>query len=447
VKVGILVELNKKYEPILLKEIIMYQTPTQPPPTTSPQTPKSPVDQPTPTPLPIVPKPSPIKKLFLISILSLILIAAIVLIYSLYLQLIASRRLSQVSQPIDSSSQKMNTSVPWVTTSSTGGNYSNDQLGISFNYPTEWYVTQWFKQTDSELGLKIDLDPQEHVDREPSQIPPILISLNTCFSSETKRVSPCQSDLAHQIAQDLERFNFDATSSAKISNQHVIGTIIEGFSVGDGSSREFYRKTAYILWKDEYYFTISIWNKDYQKIFDQILSTFKFIDSNTSAVDTSGWEKYLSTNYSFIHPAELKSDTDAAGTGVDSIRFRYMGPKQIATGRTQTDLFDGYAFIVTKIASTKDSTTLIEAEKAHTNSQENCPSEDGAVETINTSTVSSQPAYSYSVTNCFADYTSTFVSNNDAIYNIIVTYTGDEVDYPTYKNITHQILSSFKFTN
>jgi hypothetical protein len=58
---------------------------------------------------------------------------------------------------------------------------------------------------------------------------------------------------------------------------------------------------------------------------------------------------YDNFEYSFKHPAGLKSDSGAVGTGFESIRFQLMGPKQISSGRTQTSLFDGYSFEVTKL--------------------------------------------------------------------------------------------------
>jgi len=180
------------------------------------------------------------------------------------------------------------------------------------------------------------------------------------------------------------------------------------------------------------------------QLLDQILSTFKFIDNipsqAVSPISTSNWDVYESSlkSYSFKHPPGLKSDTGAAGVGFESIRFMLVGPTQMASGRTQTELFDGYAFIVTKLGSSTTLDPKKEIETQQKNSVSNCQ-DVGAVTSV---IVAGKQAYQYAA-NCRGTYTTTYVSNGMNTYSITQSYAGGNQE--AYKTITDQILSTFKF--
>ena len=160
---------------------------------------------------------------------------------------------------------------------------------------------------------------------------------------------------------------------------------------------------------------------------------------------TADWETYTTNEYSFKHPLGLKSDTGAAGRAFESIRFSFMGQKQIASGKIETELSDGYAFTVTKIGSIDTTSPKQEAEKEYSNSKESCPSDNAIVEIIAKTTIDNNEAYRFSVKDCLGDYTLSFVSSDKFVYSIIQLYVGDSEDYSGYKLITDQILSTFKF--
>jgi len=168
-------------------------------------------------------------------------------------------------------------------------------------------------------------------------------------------------------------------------------------------------------------------------------------NSNPSMSDaTADWETYTSPDYSFKHPSYLKSDTGAAGTGFESIRFQYMGPKQIASGRTQTSLFDGYSFVVTKISSTTQKTPEQWATERRNNSKDNCGTE-VVLSEIKQITVGKASGVQYSVENCMGDYTSSYLSYRGNIYEVTQLYVGEEADQGKYEEITKQIFSTLKF--
>jgi hypothetical protein len=162
---------------------------------------------------------------------------------------------------------------------------------------------------------------------------------------------------------------------------------------------------------------------------------------------TSDWETYSGNGYSFKYPKGLKSDTGAAGQGVESIRVQFMGPKQVASGRTETSLFDGYSFVVTKISSNTSKTAQQQAQEERVNSEENCGFDQSIISPITQTQVAGTSASQYSVAECFGDYTSSYLVNNANLYRITQLYTGEEPEKQDYKAITNQILSTLKFTS
>lgn len=160
------------------------------------------------------------------------------------------------------------------------------------------------------------------------------------------------------------------------------------------------------------------------------------------------WEIYSNSAYSFKHPKDLASDTNAGGANAESTRFRYMGEKQKTSGRTQTELFDGYMFIVTKIDSSGQKSAKQAAEEAYKSTKQNCGNYDNSsISEISVITINGQIAYQYEVSNCYTDYKNTFIANGDSVYNITQSYTGEEPEYFEYKKITDQILSTFEFVD
>lgn len=162
---------------------------------------------------------------------------------------------------------------------------------------------------------------------------------------------------------------------------------------------------------------------------------------------TAGWETYSGNGYSFKYPKGLKSDTEAAGQGVESIRVQFIGPKQVASGRTETSLFDGYSFVVTKISSNTTKTAQQQAQEERINSEENCGFDQSTISPATQTQIAGINATQYSVTECFGDYTNSYLENNNNIYRITQLYTGEEPEKQDYKTITNQILSTFKFAN
>ena len=163
-----------------------------------------------------------------------------------------------------------------------------------------------------------------------------------------------------------------------------------------------------------------------------------------------GWETYTNTQFTFMHPAEvnLNENTTQNNQLSELVKLSFMGEKQIQSGRTQTELADGYIFIVSKLKESKN-TPLTISEERYKNTLEGClnipNSVVSKVEKINLQNIS---GYTYNVNNCRGSYILNFVSNNNDNYEITLFFTGFNMnDEMGYKKTVEKILQTFKFIN
>lgn len=156
---------------------------------------------------------------------------------------------------------------------------------------------------------------------------------------------------------------------------------------------------------------------------------------------STDWKTYTNSKhgFSFKYPAEAKfSDANA-----DTFQVSFMGPKQTASGRTQTELADGYAFAVVVIDGTKIS--LDEYLQKSLKDLENVCEPGNIGKTIKTK-VGGKDAYTYT-SNCLGTFTTYLTKNGNQIYRISELYEGfTDEDKAGYKVIADKILSTFSFS-
>lgn len=153
------------------------------------------------------------------------------------------------------------------------------------------------------------------------------------------------------------------------------------------------------------------------------------------------WKVLTNTTHTLQYPPKATGEAREN----ESIVF-FMGPKQIASGRTQTELFDGYSVRIGKMDSVSEVSPEKLAVHEKENSEKNCLSYDEAsVSPIKNVVVSSLPGFQYAVMNCYVDYTETILSFNGALYRISQSYVGNPVDQQEYKEITEAIVASIRF--
>ncbi|MFZ2202780.1 MAG: hypothetical protein WAV56_05320 [Microgenomates group bacterium] len=160
---------------------------------------------------------------------------------------------------------------------------------------------------------------------------------------------------------------------------------------------------------------------------------------------TVNWKTYTNTDYGFQfrYPPEARLETLGSSPN-EQYKIIYMGKKQIASGRTQTDLSDGYIFYVSVRDDVSRSTVETISQQTYAGAKENCY-EQSTISNITSTLINDKPAKTYNVLNCLGDYTEIFVSNGKKIFEITQIYVGEPVDRENYKSITIQILSTFKF--
>lgn len=158
---------------------------------------------------------------------------------------------------------------------------------------------------------------------------------------------------------------------------------------------------------------------------------------------TESWKTLSNFNHTLKYPREAKAETRESESVIS-----FIGRKQIDSGRTQTELFDGYSFRIGEIIN--DSKLALEqlSKNERENAQNNClEREGGQISPLESISIDGQVGYQYSAEGCYIDYTETIVSFESKIYRISQSYVGDVEDQKKYKEITNKILSTLRFEN
>jgi hypothetical protein len=156
---------------------------------------------------------------------------------------------------------------------------------------------------------------------------------------------------------------------------------------------------------------------------------------------TAGWKTYIDPNgeFNFKYPTSSKLDNSQKNL----TKISFMGQKQIDSGRTQTELFDGYAFMVADVTSEGVSLDQI-FEKRKESFLNACDAKN--ISAKSKIKIDNKEAIFYS-TSCLGEFSNYIVSANRKFYEINILTSGDTEDLPKYKDITNQTLSTFKFVN
>jgi len=154
--------------------------------------------------------------------------------------------------------------------------------------------------------------------------------------------------------------------------------------------------------------------------------------------ETATWKTYISPkyNYQFKYPPEAKLNISSE----QYVGVSYMGEKQRASGRTQTELADGYAFNV--VTATGEGYADLDDFYIQRVNQltEVCTSIGDPQET----TISGKRAITHEL-NCLGDYDTYYVKNGDLYFEISLLHIGDAEDLPDYTETVNKILSTFEF--
>lgn len=163
-----------------------------------------------------------------------------------------------------------------------------------------------------------------------------------------------------------------------------------------------------------------------------------YTESSRSA--TANWKTYTNNYFSFQYPSSAKLSVG----GIESqtvetlVRSCQGGCPDVGSGA-----LNGYNFKVAYGVYANHGSAEETASYYHDRVKGNCP--DAETSPVKTVTINNQPAWQYSVNNCYGDYLASYVSGRQYVLNILQLWSGDPSLISTYKNELNQILSTFKF--
>jgi hypothetical protein len=156
---------------------------------------------------------------------------------------------------------------------------------------------------------------------------------------------------------------------------------------------------------------------------------------------TKDWESYSNDEYTFKYPKSANLDTK--GLAPYATRVTFMGQQQIDSGRTQTELWDGYTVTISKKGELSGKTLKQVVHEDIASSKSTCPVTPEISEPTQT-TFDQKPAYQFT-DSCMGEATQIYLNNSGTVYIITQLTAGDDEHLPGYKETTNQIAETIKF--
>lgn len=159
------------------------------------------------------------------------------------------------------------TPSPTIDETASWETYSNSKYGFSFKYPLDYKVT-----TSPVTGNQYNIVVDKKINANGAGLVPIQLSINmgTGESGTPLVLSTIKEAEAHYI----KSFNSSSVSKKDITVANLPAVSITGVLAGPGPGEgNFLHYTLVKL--DNEILVIQLGNKNYQNVFDQIISTFK----------------------------------------------------------------------------------------------------------------------------------------------------------------------------
>ena len=139
----------------------------------------------------------------------------------------------------------------------------------------------------------------------------------------------------------------------------------------------------------------------------------------------------------------LEASAAAVVESPDSMEWRvnYMGKSQLDSGRTQTELFDGYAVTITKFEIVGDNPDLVQAQADRQGIVDACSEEQ--VTPIRSDKLGDREVISY-FGGCLGEATQYYFEDSGSLYRISAMIVGPDSEVAKYDLIVDSILDSFK---
>ncbi len=149
--------------------------------------------------------------------------------------------------------------------------YHNQLLGISFEYPSNWYLREDVKQTKEVTYFKISLDYQDNANHGPSYVSPISFSVCAYWDYEAQVFSPCAKSIEALVSTELRAMEVGASSVSKTHIGAREVTILEGtYSNEAGPLAGSYSKKIFIPWDKGYFLELSSQGQQYNQVLEVI---------------------------------------------------------------------------------------------------------------------------------------------------------------------------------
>lgn len=150
--------------------------------------------------------------------------------------------------------------------------YTNKKLGVEFKYPSDWYLLEL---PDADLSVFLNDSPMKATQTD-APLGPIYIGLNVCMNTVTEQKYPCTKSITESVSNLQSIFSKDSLQIKEINISGKRGTQVYGIVTSGQPYEGVYMKQSFLPLND-YQILITLNRKDWDSIYAQILSTFKFL--------------------------------------------------------------------------------------------------------------------------------------------------------------------------
>jgi hypothetical protein len=150
------------------------------------------------------------------------------------------------------------------------------------------------------------------------------------------------------------------------------------------------------------------------------------------------WKTYADyhSGFSINYPPELEAKL--FNETPPRVKISFIGQEQTASGRIESELFDGYSISARVVSNIKTDTLDKVANEFLKANIGACPTEPSS-SAVTDSQVGNIQAKSFTILNCGGDSTNYYVTNNDSIFELAQSYTNED-----FKLKVDEITATFK---
>lgn len=161
--------------------------------------------------------------------------------------------------------------------------------------------------------------------------------------------------------------------------------------------------------------------------------------SNIPKVELGGIlnNEYFSLNYPEVATTSTSTTPDAREWVIS-----YMGEEQKKSGRTQTELWDGYTVAITRFEAIGDNPDRVQAEADRQGIVDACSAENAT--TITTATLGEYPALTF-FGGCLGEADYYYLKVADTLYRLTVMVVGSDDYKPGYQTTVTTLLDTLRF--